>query len=275
MPGIREFRDKVVVVTGAGSGIGRATAVAFAAEGADVVLADIKGDRARDAAKAIEDQGGKALGCEIDVAEAAQVEALAKQVVADRGRVDIVFNNAGVGLGGRAFDAGPEDWEWIVGINFWGVVYGMKYFSPYMIENRSGHIVNTASMAGLVVAPGLAAYSATKHAVVGLSQATRLEMREHNIGVTVICPGLISTAIAADGRFYMREEDGQSLEQAVEMMEKRGWPPERVAGAVLKAVRRDKAIVPVGPEAWIGWYIQRLSPRLAAVFMNYLVNRGS
>jgi len=273
MPGIRDFRDRIVVVTGAGSGIGRAIAVAFAAEGAGVVLADIRGDRVRDVAKEIEDQGGKALGCVVDVAEEAQVEALAKKVAAERGRVDIVCNNAGVGLGGRAFDASGEDWQWIVGINFWGVVYGIKHFLPYMIENRSGHIVNTASMAGFVAAPGLAAYSATKHAVAGLSQSMRLEMREHNIGVTVVCPGLIRTAIAADSRLYVREEDGgPTQEEAVEMMAKRGRPPELVARAVLRGVRRNKAIVPVTPVAWIGWYIQRLSTPLGEVLMACIAN---
>lgn len=274
MPGIRDLRDKVAVVTGAGSGIGRATAQAFAAEGAEVVVVDIHGDRVDAVVEEIASKGGKALGRVADVADEGQVRALAEYVIGERGRVDILFNNAGVGIGGRAFDSSPEDWEWLIGINLWGVIYGFRHFLPHMIERGSGHVLSTASLAGLVVAPGLAAYSAAKHAVVGLSHSLRVEMKEHNIGVSVVCPGVISTKIAADSRFVVREEDGLTQEDAVNMLGK-GWPPERVAKAVLKAVRRNKAIVPVGPEAWVAWYLMRLSPGLCEAFMGYIIRRGT
>lgn len=275
MPGIRDFRDKVAVITGAGSGIGRATAVAFADAGAAVVVVDIQRDRIDAVVEAIASKGGKVSGRQVDVADESQVKALAEYVIGEHGGIDILYNNAGVGIGGRAFDSSPADWEWIIGINLWGVIYGMRHFLPHMIEKRSGHVINTASLAGLVMAPGLAAYSATKHAVVGLSQAMRLEMKEHNIGVSVICPGIISTNIAADSRFTSNEEDGVSLEDAAKLLEEKGWPPERVAEAVLKAVRRNKSIVPVGPEAWLAWYLMRTSPRLCEVFMNYLIRKAS
>ncbi len=274
MPGIKDFRDKVVVITGAGSGIGRATAMAFSAEGANVVIADIRGDRLAETAQDIEKLGGKALTREVDVADKSQVEEFARFVIEKYGQVDILYNNAGVGVGGPVEKISLEDWEWIVRVNFWGVIYGVHYFLPYMIERRYGHIVNTASGAGLVALPVLSAYTSTKFAVVGFSEAIRAELRRYGIGVTAICPGIINTNIVEDGRAYLNEESKVKQEDMVEFYRKRGWPPERVARAVLKGVRKNKAVVPVGPETWIGWYIKRLSLTLSNAQMAFMARRS-
>jgi len=259
MPGIKDLRGKVVVITGAGSGIGRATALAFAAEGADLVVADKSGDRIAEVGKEIERLGARVLTQVTDVSDRKQVEKLAELVIKERGKVDVLHNNAGVAIGARFEDTRIEDWEWIIGINFWGVLFGIKYFLPYMIEKRYGHIVNTSSAAGLCATPGMPAYCATKFAVAGLSESLRAELRKYNIGVTTVCPGIIDTRIVADGRLQLRADAKANPESVVEFYRKRGWPPERVAKAVLKAVRKNKSVVPVGPEVWVQWYTKRLS----------------
>jgi NAD(P)-dependent dehydrogenase (short-subunit alcohol dehydrogenase family) len=274
MPGIKDFRDKVVVVTGAGSGIGRATAMAFAAEGANMVIADINKDRITETAKEIERRGGKATAQVTDVSDRAQVEALSKFVIQKHGRVDILHNNAGVGVGALIQDMNLKDWEWIVKINYWGVVYGIHYFLPYMIERRYGHIVNTASGAGLMALPATGAYCSTKFAVVGLSETLRMEVRRYGVGVTVVCPGVINTNIFDDSPMHLPESMRVQPGKFIESVKKYGWPPERVARAVLKGVRKNKAVVPVGPETWIGWYSKRISINLFNAVMN-LVTRFS
>jgi NADP-dependent 3-hydroxy acid dehydrogenase YdfG len=145
MPGIKDLRNKVTVITGAGSGIGRLTALAFAREGADLVIADLREERLAQVAREIEALGARVLTRKVDVSDRAQVEEFAKFVIQERGHVDILHNNAGVSVGGTVADSSIENWEWIFNINFWGVLYGVKAFLPYMIERRYGHIVNTSS----------------------------------------------------------------------------------------------------------------------------------
>jgi NAD(P)-dependent dehydrogenase (short-subunit alcohol dehydrogenase family) len=261
MTGIKDFRGKVVVVTGAGSGIGRATAVAFASEGAKIVLSDISEERLTEVRKEIEKKGAGVLVRKTDVSDRSQVMALADFVMNEYGRIDILHNNAGVAVGSPVENTSIEDWKWIFGINFWGVVYGIDSFLPYMISQRSGHIVNTASLFGLIGVPAAGAYCATKFAVVGLSEALRAEVRRYGIGVSVICPGLINTNIVCDGRTCL-PENGTANRSAVEKFFKDyGRSPEKVARAVLKAVRKNKAVVPVGFEAWIQWFLKRISQR--------------
>lgn len=265
MPGIQSFQDKNVVITGAGSGIGRATAVAFAKERASVIIADINVESLDKTKSLIESEGGRAHSYPLDVANREEVNEFAKKAIADHGAIHVLFNNAGVGVSGSITETPIHDWEWLVNINYWGVIYGIQAFAPHMIENRQGHILNTASMAGLVPAPPLGAYCSTKHALVGLGQTLRIELKPHNVGVTTICPGIIKTNIPHATRNYIAQEDQDKI---IETFEKRAWPPERVANAVLKAVRKNKSIVPVGPEAWIAWYLNRLSPSLASWFID-------
>ncbi len=261
MPGIKDFKGKVVVVTGAGSGIGRASALAFASEGAKLVLSDISEERLKEAAEEIVQRGAVVLTYKTDVSDKRQVEELASFVMKECGRVDILHNNAGVAVGARVENTSIEDWEWIFGINFWGVVYGINSFLPYMISQKSGHIVNTASLFGLIGVPAAGAYCATKFAVVGLSEALRAEVRHYGIGVSVICPGLINTNIVCDGRTCLPENGVANRGTVEKFFKDYGRSPEKVAKAVLNAVRKNKAVVPVGFEAWMQWFLKRSSQK--------------
>lgn len=261
MPGIQDFRDKVVVITGAGSGIGRATALAFADEGADLVLADIHEDRLDDAAAEIRQRGARVITRAVDVSKKKQVKDLAGFVISRKGCVDILYNNAGVAIGADFESTSLKEFEWIFSINFWGMLYGIKAFLPYMIERRTGHIVNTSSVAGLCATPGMSAYCSTKFAIAGLGESLRAELKKYNIGVSTICPGVIDTRIVADGCLHLKDDTLATNERVVNFYRRFGWPPERVARAVLKAVRKNRSVVPVGPEAWLQWIGKRLSQR--------------
>jgi NADP-dependent 3-hydroxy acid dehydrogenase YdfG len=261
MSGIKDFRNKVVVITGAGSGIGKASAEAFASEGADVVIADIHEGRLQEVSSGIIARGGRALIKKVDVADRTQVEGLASFAIKEKGRVDILFNNAGVAIGATVENTSIEEWEWIFSINFWGVLYGIKAFLPHMIERKYGHIVNTSSLAGLCSMPGMSAYSSTKFAVAGLGEALRAEVRKYGIGVSTICPGVINTRVVEDGRMHLREGARANRQTVVDFYRNFGWPPERVAKAVLSAVRHNRSVVPVGPESWVQWFSKRLSQK--------------
>jgi NAD(P)-dependent dehydrogenase (short-subunit alcohol dehydrogenase family) len=261
MPGIKDFRDKVTVITGAGSGIGRATALAFAEKGADLVIVDKEEDRIAEAVRAIEARGARVLAKKVDVSDRTQVEELARFVIAERGRVDILYNNAGIGVGGGFDCTSLEVWKRIFSINFWGVLYGIRAFLPHMVERRYGHIVNTSSLAGLCAIPGMSAYCSTKFAVAGLGESLRAEVRKYGIGVSTICPGIINTRVVADGYMNLREESRANKQTVMEFYKKFGWPPERVAKAVLSAVRYNRSVVPVGPETWFQWFSKRLSQK--------------
>ena len=261
MPGIKDFRGKVTVITGAGSGIGRATALAFAAQGADLIIVDKEEDRVVEVAGEIKARGARVLARKVDVSDRTQVDDLAGFVMAERGKVDILYNNAGIGVGGGFDCTSLEEWERIFSINFWGVLYGIRAFLPHMIERRYGHIVNTSSLAGLCAIPGMSAYCSTKFAVAGLGEALRAEVRRYGIGVSTICPGVINTRVVVDGCMNLREESRANRQAVVEFYKKFGWPPERVARAVLSAVRHNRSVVPVGPESWIQWISKRLSQK--------------
>lgn len=262
MPGIRNFKDKVVVITGAASGIGKATAGAFAREGADLVIVDNNASGLEQTAQQVQTFGARVLASQVDVSDGNQVADLADRVIAERSRVDILVNNAGVGVGGSLLDTDITDFEWIFSINYWGVLYGLKYFLPHMVARKYGHVVNTASAAGLFAVPSMSAYCSTKFAVVGLSESLRAEIRPYGIGVSTICPGIINTNIVAKSRVHLQEGSRMTHSRMVDFYRRFGWPPERVAGAILGAVRHNRSLVPVGPETWAQWFTKRLSQKL-------------
>ena len=196
------MRGQVAVITGAASGIGLAMAESFVEQGLDVVLADIDEDHLSRAAARITDGGGSALAVRTDVRSAEQVNDLAIATLDHFGRVDVVANNAGVVALGFTWEIEDSEWDWVLGVNLRGVINGLRAFVPHLICQNSGHVVNTASMAGISVMPGIAPYLASKHAVVALSEGLAAELAEAapGVGVTVVCPGMVDTNILNSGR---------------------------------------------------------------------------
>jgi hypothetical protein len=247
---MKSLKDKVVVITGAGSGIGQALAVEAAKQGALLALSDVNevglaetADLARTAGSA--DVHTKKL----DVADRSEFAAYAEAVVSHFGRVNLVINNAGVALAGDFTELTYEDIEWIVGINFWGVVHGSKEFLPHLIASGDGHLVNISSLFGLVSMPGQSAYNATKYAVRGMSEAIREEMliNKTGVGVTVVHPGGIKTAIARNARVSASEDQRATAEFFDKKLAR--TTPEQAAKTILKAVRKNQARCLVGLDA--------------------------
>jgi NAD(P)-dependent dehydrogenase (short-subunit alcohol dehydrogenase family) len=195
------IRDRVAVVTGGASGIGRALVEAFAREGARVVAADVEAAALAGVVAGVRSRGGEALAVRTDVSDLAQVRALADQAFDHFGAVHVLCNNAGVAVHGGLESATHQDWQWVLGVNLWGVIHGLEAFLPRMIAQRQGgHVVNTASMAGLIASAGLGVYNASKYAVVGLSETLVKDLKPYDIGVSVLCPMGVATRIRASDR---------------------------------------------------------------------------
>jgi NAD(P)-dependent dehydrogenase (short-subunit alcohol dehydrogenase family) len=258
------LEGKVAIVTGGASGIGKALGEELAARGAHVVLADRQIDLARGVAAAIEARGGKADAAELDVRDLSAFEHVVVEAVRRLGRVDFMFNNAGIAVGGEIDALLPEDWDDVFDVNVRGVANGVQAVYPVMIEQRSGHIVNTASVAGLVAAPGQASYNASKHAVVGLTKVLRMEAKRHGVRASVLCPGAIRTPIFTGGRYGRIRVDGVTDEKILEGWERaRPMAPEDFAKRAVTRVLRNEAII-VLPWWWKAfWYLDRLSPSLS------------
>jgi NADP-dependent 3-hydroxy acid dehydrogenase YdfG len=260
---MKNFRGKVVVITGAGSGIGRATAMAFAQEGARLHITDIDEARISAVADEITSMGAEATPYTVDSADRKAMEEFAEAVYAAAGRVDILHNNAGIALGSTIDQTSLEEWEKIINVNLWGVIYGIHFFLPRMIDQGGGHIVNTASAAGLAGFPTLGPYTATKFAVVGISEVMSMELARYGIHTTALCPGIIATNIVRDSKVAVPDKDGQNIkDKAVAFYAERGAPPERVARDVLKAVRRKTPLMPSPYHVYPIWIIKRISARL-------------
>jgi len=263
----RNLSGKVGVVTGAGSGIGRATALALAERGANLAICDVDDVGLAQTADRIKALGREVLSQTVDVAQADAMQAFAQATRSALGRVDIVVNNAGIGLAGLFVDVPLEAWTKILGINISGVIHGCHAFLPGMIEaDAGGHIVNIASMAGYCQAPGMTAYGTTKFGVLGFSECLRAELSVHGIGVTAVCPGVINTAIVRTSKMYGLNEDPELREQGIRAFERRNYSPERVAQKILRAVQKNRGVAPISPEAWAGYWIKRLAPGLIAWF---------
>ena len=242
---MESFRDRVAVVTGGGSGIGRALAEGFAREGARVVVADIEEPAATMVVEGIRARGGVALAVPVDVSDLGQVRALAGRAFDHFGAVHVLCNNAGVALHGAIQDATHRDWEWVLGVNLWGVIHGLEAFLPRMIaQGPPGHVVNTASMAGLIASRGLGVYNTSKYAVVGISETLVKDLRPHGIGVSVLCPMGVSTRIGESARNrparLSNEEESGTAE--VELIGKY-LDPDTVAAMVLAAIKANRLYV--------------------------------
>ena len=245
------LRDRVAVVTGGGSGIGRALVDVFAREGMRVVVADVDEGSAVDAADAVRKRGGIALAVRTDVTDLAQVQALADRAFSELGAVDVLCNNAGVALWGSLETATHRDWQWVLGVNLWGVIHGIEAFVPRMIAGgRRGHVVNTASMAGLIATRGLGVYNTSKYAVVGLSETLVKDLAPHGIGVSVLCPLGVATRIRDSDRNRPSQLRNDTTEAAAPVtLDGSTLAPEAVAEMVLSAVLENRLYVITHPES--------------------------
>jgi NAD(P)-dependent dehydrogenase (short-subunit alcohol dehydrogenase family) len=254
------FDGKTALITGAGSGIGRATATAFAHAGADLVLGDIDEAGLEATAAPLRGLGRRVLTHRVDVSQRDAMRAFADEVSRAAGPIDVLVHNAGVGLSARLLETTLEDWEWILSINLWGVIHGCHFFAPAMARRGCGHIVNVASIAGLVASEPLGAYATTKFAVVGFSEALREELGPLGVGVTTICPGVIDTPIVKSTRARGSYAEPAARARAETLFARRGYGPEKVASAILDGIAHNRALVPVSPEAWALYLGKRTAP---------------
>lgn len=258
------FRGANVLVTGAASGIGRALAERLATLGATVTIVDRQAELAQEVAAAIGAAGGKAQAEVLDVTDYPATKALYERVAAKTGRLDFAFNNAGIWMMGDANAFSLDDWNRLIDVNLRGTIHGTKAAYDIMIGQKSGHIVNTASVAGLTPDPGCTAYSATKHAIVGLCKSLRVEAARHGVRVSALCPGVVQTPLLDQGGKFGKVLDTVKSEQMQEMWKRmRPMPVDAFAERALHDVARNKPVIvwPVGGKLF--WWADRLSPSLA------------
>lgn len=270
------FEGKTAVVTGGGSGIGRALAHALAEAGCRVAITDVVPERIGQVVEELKAKGATARGYRVDHSQRDEVERFATRFLADWDHVDILCSNAGVGMGGRFMETTIEDWEWVLGINLWGAIYTLRAFVPHMIERGGGSILITASDAGLYSIPGMAAYQTSKYGVVGLGETLRMELYEHGIRVSLLCPGFINTNIIRDGRIYLYNSTGRSTKPEVEKFyATRGVDPMVVAAAGLRALEKDIGIVLVPwSHGGFQYLLKRISPQLYHHLFRFLWRKG-
>jgi NAD(P)-dependent dehydrogenase (short-subunit alcohol dehydrogenase family)/pimeloyl-ACP methyl ester carboxylesterase len=263
-PYAERFGGQLVLVTGSGSGIGRATAFSFAEAGARVIAVDRDAESAGRTAEMCRLVGAPEAWAEtVDVSDEQAMEKLAAQVLAEHGVVDVLVNNAGIGLSGSFFDTTTADWRAVLDVNLWGVIHGCRLFGRQMTERgQGGHIVNIASAAAFQPTRALPAYGASKAAVLMLSECLRAELAGQDIGVTAICPGLVNTGITSTARFVGvdADEEKRRRQRATRVYGMRNYPPEKVADAVLRAVVRNEAVVAVTLEARAAYVLSRYAP---------------
>lgn len=255
---MKEFKDKIALVTGAASGIGFALADRFASVGMKVVLSDIEPVALEAAEKSLKAKGAPVLAVQCDVSKPEEVEALAARAYEKFGAVHVLCNNAGVGIGGLSWEHSVEDWQWVLGVNLWGVINGVRTFLPRMIaQGTEGHVVNTASVAGLISSPYMAVYQATKHAVVALTESLKMEldMTGSKIGASVLCPGFVATKISDSERnrptalkaVGASAEAQDMIRELARQQVAAGIKPAEVAEMVVEAIRDDRFYVITHP----------------------------
>jgi NAD(P)-dependent dehydrogenase (short-subunit alcohol dehydrogenase family) len=257
---MKEFKGKVAVITGGASGIGRGLAERCLSEGMKVVLADVEEASLAKAETELKSQGGTVLSVRTDVSKRSDVEQLARRAFDAFGLVHLLVNNAGIAAGGSPWEATWNDWEWAIGVNLWGVIHGVKVFTPLMLaQNAEGHIVNTASAAGLVVGGASAPYSATKHAVVALTESLYLALEQRNarVKVSVLCPGMVHTNIVNAERNRPAELKNPPVELSPAMRAgldffkaamEAAMSPRQVADIVFEAIRKEQFYIVTHPE---------------------------
>jgi NADP-dependent 3-hydroxy acid dehydrogenase YdfG len=259
---MRELKGRVAAITGAGSGMGRALALALAERGCAVALADIGREALEETAAMADGNGVRVSTHVVDVSDRAAVEGFAAETVRRHGSVNLIFNNAGVSLTADVEQLGYQDFEWLMNINFWGVVHGTKAFLPYLRQAGAGHVVNTSSIFGVIAVPGQAAYNASKFAVRGFTEALRQELAGTRIGVSCVLPGGVKTNIVKQSRYYPRDNGAPTREEFAEIFEQMAaLTPEGAARIILRGVQRNRAHILVGRDARSLALFQRLLPQ--------------
>lgn len=263
---MKQISGRVAVVTGAGSGIGRAVSLELARRGADVGLVDIDDDRLSEVKAAVEATGRKASTHLVDVASREQMAALPEQVIAEHGSVHILVNNAGVSVDLPFEQQDLDDLEWITGINYWGVVFGCKFFLPHLHEVSEAHIVNISSSAGLTGMKGQSSYAATKFAVRGLSECLYVELMNTTVGITCVHPGAVATNIVEAARMdpAHREKRLKAFHLAM--------PPDKAARLIVEAIEKNRFKLVFCPESRILDLMKRLAP-VGTLTLMRLANR--
>ncbi|MDB9822314.1 SDR family oxidoreductase [Deltaproteobacteria bacterium] len=261
---IRVFKGATAIITGGASGIGRGFAEELAKRGCEVVLADLQIELAEEVASAINTSGGRARAVKTDVTDFTQVDRLVRECVSLSGRLDYMFNNAGIGIAGDVRHYGMEDWNYILDVNLRGVINGVQAAYRVMLDQGFGHIINTASVGGLLPSPGNVAYAATKHGVVGLSTSLRAEAARTGVRVSVLCPGFVRTAIFDGGGKYGRilmDMTPELQRRLLEMVEKlKPMSPNTLAQKALRSIQKNKALIIV-PLWWkVFWCLFCLFP---------------
>jgi NAD(P)-dependent dehydrogenase (short-subunit alcohol dehydrogenase family)/pimeloyl-ACP methyl ester carboxylesterase len=276
--GRRDVRGKLALVTGAGAGIGRATAVELARQGARIVVAvDRNLVAAKETVDAVRQAGAEAAAYQVDVTDEAAINDLAAQVKAEHGVVDILVNNAGIGMAGRFLETTPQHWDAILAVNLRGVISGSRAFAAQMVERgEGGTIINVSSASAYLPSKSMVAYSTTKAAVLAFSESVRADLADEGITVTAVCPGFVNTNIAKSTVYAGMTAEAQehARQKADAAYRRRNYTPEATAKAIVKAVRTGPPVLPIAAESRIGYAMRRISPSLVRLLARYDIRQG-
>ncbi len=263
---MKKLQDRTAVITGAGSGIGRATSLALAQKGCRLAIADIDAAGLAESERLIKELGRPVTTHVVDVSHRARVEQFASEVAMAHGGANILVNNAGVAVAASFSEHSLEDFEWLMGVNFWGVIYGCKFFLPQLLAGTEGHIVNISSVFGLIGVPQQSSYCASKFAVRGFTESLRVELGSTQVGVTSVHPGGVATQIVANMRVNGTPE-AQKAKQRVVRSFKKMLPPSVVASAVVRGIERNRARVLIARETYVADFAKRLLPEASVDLM--------
>jgi NAD(P)-dependent dehydrogenase (short-subunit alcohol dehydrogenase family) len=262
------FTNKVAVITGGASGIGRALCEELAYKGAIVIVADINTDVTQEVASAINRNGGRTCAAQLDVSRQDEMEKLIGNTVKEFGHIDYMFNNAGISICGEARDVSLKQWKNVMDVNLWGVIYGTLAAYQVMVKQGYGHIINTASLGGLMPEPMSASYVTAKHGVVGMSLSLRLEAANLGVKVSVVCPGMVKTGIFESAMYVRVKPEEAARELSSLPMIDAG----QCAKKIIQGVVKNKAIILDSLSSRIYWWLYRLNPAIVAPFLNKGLN---